>query len=91
MVGSSFELTLENAKRFLGNIERDYDYRTQEGTPTATVEIEKAIKRICGGKKLKRVKDIPNTGKETLRNSIKTETASGSIVPIYELFQDVVQ
>jgi hypothetical protein len=65
MVGDSFDLTLSNAKRFLSNIKKYFSYLSAESFPIDTTEIDKAIKTICGDKKLKLVTDIPYTGDET--------------------------
>lgn len=64
MIGEAFDLSLDNAKRFLGNIKKYFDYLSTKGSPTDSAEIDKAIKKICGGKKLRLVTDIPFTGEE---------------------------
>jgi hypothetical protein len=65
LIGDSFELSLKNAKRFLGSIKQYYDYLIAKGTLTDCSELEKATMKICGGKKLNLVTDIPYTGDET--------------------------
>lgn len=63
--GDSFELDLKNAKRYLGNIHIYYDYLISTGKMKNTDYLDKALKEICGGKRLKLVTDIPFTGGET--------------------------
>lgn len=63
--GDSFELSLKNAKRFLGNIHLYFDYLISLGKMKGTDNLDKALKEICGGKRLKLVTDIPFTGEET--------------------------
>lgn len=65
MAGDSFDLSLKNAKRFLGSIRAYYEYFMGKGKLKDMNELEKAMKEICGGKKLKLVTDIPFTGDET--------------------------
>lgn len=65
MAGDSFDLNLKNAKRFLGSIHTYYEYLMGMGKLKDMVQLEKAQKEICGGKKLKLVTDIPFTGDET--------------------------
>lgn len=65
MAGDSFDLNLKNAKRFLGNVHTYYDYLISMGKMKDTANIDKAIKEICGGKRLKLITDIPFTGTET--------------------------
>lgn len=65
MSGDSFDLNLKNARRFLGNLHTYYDYLIGIGKLKGAGELEKAIKEICGAKKLKLVTDIPFTGVET--------------------------
>jgi hypothetical protein len=65
MAGDSFELNLKNARRFLGNLRSYYDYILGLGKMNGAKNLDKAIKEICGGKKLKLVTDIPFTGEET--------------------------
>lgn len=65
MGGDSFELNLKNAKRFLNNIHIYYDYLISLSKMKNTENLDKALKEICGGKKLKLVTDIPFTGEET--------------------------
>lgn len=65
MSGDSFDLSLKNAKRFLGSIRAYYDYLMGKGKLKNSEQLDKAIKEICGGKKLKLVTDIPFTGDET--------------------------
>lgn len=63
--GDSFELNLKNAKRFLGNIHLYYDHLISIGKMRVTDNLDKALKEICGGKRLRLVTDIPFTGEET--------------------------
>jgi len=70
MFGGVFDLTLENARRFMGNIRRYYDYLAITGKTVNTSQIDKAIKYICGGKKLKLVSEIPYTGKESYTSMV---------------------
>jgi len=63
--GDSFELNLKNAKRFLGNIHLYYDHLISTGKMKGTDNLDKALKEICGRKRLKLVTDIPFTGEET--------------------------
>lgn len=65
MAGDSFDLSLKNAKRFLGSIKTYYEYLINKGKLKNTEQLEKALKEICGGKKLKLITDIPFTGDET--------------------------
>ena len=65
MSGDSFDLGLKNARRFLGSIKTYYDSLIGLDKMKGAGELEKAIKEICGGKKLKLVDDIPFTGTET--------------------------
>lgn len=65
MSGDSFDLILKNAKRFLGSIRTYYAYLIGKGKLKNADQLDKAIKEICGGKKLKLVTDIPFTGDET--------------------------
>jgi hypothetical protein len=74
MVGDSFDLTLVNAKRFLNNIKKYYDYLNSKGLPINITEINKALKIICGTKRLKLVTEIPYTG-----NELYTEIYIGGI------------
>jgi len=62
--GDSFNLSLKNAKRYLGNIHTYYDYLISTGKMKDTDNLDKALKEICGGKRLKLVTDIPFTGEE---------------------------
>ena len=80
MFGGIFDLTLENAKRFLGNIRRYFDFLVSTGKLDDTSQIDKAIKHICSGKKLKLVTKIPYTGKESYTSLvIGKETISFSM------------
>lgn len=63
--GDSFELNLKNAKRYLGNIHLYYNYLISLNKMKDTDNLDKALKEICGGKRLKLVTDIPFTGEET--------------------------
>lgn len=65
LAGDSFELNLKNAKRFLNNIHTYYDYLFSLGKMKNTENLDKALKEICGGKRLKLVTNIPFTGEET--------------------------
>jgi hypothetical protein len=65
LVGSAFDLTRKNAKRFLGNIKKYYEFLQSQGKLADSEELDKAIKTICGGKKLALVRDIPYVGTET--------------------------
>lgn len=65
MAGDSFDLNLKNAKRFLGSIKTYYEYLMNKGKLKNTEQLEKSLKEMCGGKKLKLVTDIPFTGEET--------------------------
>ncbi|MEI6387925.1 MAG: hypothetical protein WCQ50_14945 [Spirochaetota bacterium] len=65
MFGDVFELNLKNARRFLGNLRRYYDFLTDQGKLTDSSELRKAEKHIAGGKRLRLVKEIPYTGTET--------------------------
>jgi hypothetical protein len=65
MFGTSFDLTLKDAKRFLGSIKEYYGFLIAEGKMKASAELDRALKEICGGRKLRLVKDIPYTGEET--------------------------
>jgi hypothetical protein len=71
MVGDSFDLTLRNARRFLGSIKSYFTYLTTKGSHVDCTEIDKAHKTICGGKKLKLVTEIPYTGTETYTEIFK--------------------
>ncbi|MFA6505435.1 MAG: hypothetical protein WCT14_05015, partial [Treponemataceae bacterium] len=62
--GDSFEKNLANAKRFLGNIGRYYDYLVSRGVMSGRTELDRAIRELCGGKRLKLVKEIPYAGEE---------------------------
>ena len=65
MVGQAFDLNLKNAKRFLGSLRRFYDFLVGLGKLADSSQLNKAIKEICGGKKLKLVEVIPYTGSES--------------------------
>ena len=65
--GDSFDPTLKNAKRFFGNIRIYYEYLISLSKMKGTDNLDKAIKEICGGKKLNLVTDIPFTGNETYK------------------------
>jgi hypothetical protein len=71
MFGTAFDLTLKNAKRFLGSIKKYFDYLASAGKLADSMELDTAIKTICGGKKLKLIKDIPYTGTETYTEIFK--------------------
>ena len=64
LVGDRFDLTLKNARRFLGNLQRfigDLAARKKIG---GSGGIDEAYRRICGGRRLVLVRDIPFTGAE---------------------------
>ncbi|MBN1519503.1 MAG: hypothetical protein JW923_05365 [Spirochaetales bacterium] len=63
--GDSFDLNLKNARRFLGNVHTYYEHLISLSKMKDIANLDKAIKEICGGKKLKLVTDIPFTGTET--------------------------
>lgn len=63
--GDSFELNFKNAKRFLANIHLYYDHLISTGKMKDTDNLDKALKEIFSGKRLKLVTDIPFTGDET--------------------------
>jgi len=65
MVGETFDLNLKNAKRFLGNLRRFYDYLVGLGKLAESSQLNKAIREVCGGKKLKLIEVIPYTGSES--------------------------
>jgi len=65
MVGEAFDLNLKNAKRFLGSLRRFYDYLVGLGKLADSSQLNKAIKEVCGGKKLKLIEVIPYTGSES--------------------------
>ena len=65
MVGEAFDLNLKNAKRFLGSLRRFYDYLVGLGKLADSSQLNKAIKEVCGGKKLKLIEVIPYTGNES--------------------------
>jgi hypothetical protein len=65
MVGEAFDLNLKNAKRFLGSLRRFYDYLVGLGKLADSSQLNKAIKEVCGGKKLKLVEVIPYAGSES--------------------------
>jgi hypothetical protein len=64
MIGDSYDLNHKNAKRFLNNLRLYYEYVSTEGNTIDLSEINKAIKTICSGPKLKLVTEIPYTGAE---------------------------
>lgn len=65
LVGEAFDLNLKNAKRFLGSLRRFYDYLVGLGKLADSSQLNKAIKEVCGGKKLKLIEVIPYTGSES--------------------------
>ncbi len=65
MSGDLFDLNLKNARRFLGNIDRYFEYLLAMGKLKNNTQLDTAIKKICSGKKLKLITDIPFTGSET--------------------------
>lgn len=65
MVGDAFDLNLKNAKRFLGSLRRFYDYLVGLGKLADSSQLNKAIKEVCSGRKLKLVEVIPYTGSES--------------------------
>ena len=62
--GDTYDANLVNAKRFLGNIGGYYDYLIARGEMSGRAELDRAIRELCGGKRLKLVKEIPYTGDE---------------------------
>ena len=65
MSGDLFDINITNARRFLGSIDRYFEYLIAMGKLKNKTELDTAIKKICGGKKLKLITDIPFTGTET--------------------------
>jgi hypothetical protein len=64
LFGEAFNLNLKNARRFLGSLRRFYDYLVGLGKLVDSSQLNKAIKEVCGGKKLKLIQEIPYTGRE---------------------------
>jgi hypothetical protein len=62
--GTVFDLSLKNARRFLGSLRAYYDFLVSQGKLVDSSHLDKAIKTICGGKRLNLVRDIPYTGEE---------------------------
>lgn len=71
MGGDTYDANLVNAKRFLGHIGGYYDYLISRGEMSGRSELDRAIRELCGGKKLKLVKEIPYTGEEFFTEVIK--------------------
>lgn len=71
MVGPAFDLTLKNAKRILGNLRKFYDYLARLGRLADSSQLDKAIKEVCAGKKLKMIEVIPYTGSESFTSITK--------------------
>ncbi|MFH2114602.1 MAG: hypothetical protein ABIJ86_08865 [Spirochaetota bacterium] len=71
MVGTAFDLNLKNARRFLGSLRRFYDYLVGFGKLADSSQLNKAIKEVCGGKKLKLIQEIPHTGIESYTSIIR--------------------
>lgn len=65
LVGGAFDLSLKNAKRFLGSVKKYYEFLKTRGKLAESEELDKAIRTVCGGRKLNLVRDIPYTGTET--------------------------
>jgi len=94
MAGDSFNLTLKNARRFLGNIHTYYDYLKSLGKLKDMEALDKAIDEICGGKRLKLISDIPYTGDETFmvvykdRNEVRLDIADYWILILHTTLFD---
>ena len=65
MVGEAFDLNLKNAKRFLGSLRRYCDFLIGLGKLVDSSQLDKAIKKVCGGKRLRLIEEIPYTGTES--------------------------